>query len=65
MAGFAADMRPGEVQLLAQEVDEQGARLDQRFDELAVDLHGDLGFGHVFISFGQRARAIWRGRARA
>ena len=32
MAGLAADMRAGEVELLAQEMDQQGARLDQRFD---------------------------------
>src|SRR5208283_1408763 len=32
--------------LIAQEVDEQGSRLDQRFDGLAVHRHRDLGFGH-------------------
>jgi NO-binding membrane sensor protein with MHYT domain len=36
-----------------------------RFDELAVDLHGDLGFGHVFAPSVSRGRAIWRVRARA
>ena len=65
MAGLAADMRAGEAELLAQEMDEQGARLDQRFDGLAVHLHCDLGFGHGVSSSLSRGRAIWRGRARA
>ena len=66
MAGVAADMRAGDVELVAQEVDEQGSRLDQRFDGLAVDLHGDLGFSHGVASPGQpRARALARASARA
>jgi hypothetical protein len=40
--GVAADMRAGQIQLLAQEVDKQRARLDKRLDRLAVHLHGNL-----------------------
>src|SRR5271166_5393601 len=65
MAGLAADMRAGDVLLIAQEVDEQGSRLDQRFDGLAVHRHRDLGFGHCSNSCGQpRARALARTSAR-
>ena len=66
MAGLAADMRPGEVQLLAQEVDQQRARLDQRLDRLAVHRQGDVGFGHALLSSVSAARAILaRASARA
>ena len=38
----------GEAQLLAQEMDQQGARLDQRLDRAAVDGQlAHLGLGHV------------------
>src|SRR5580692_411523 len=49
MAGLAADMRAGETELLAQEMNEQGARLDQLFDGLAVHRHLDVGFGHCAL----------------
>ena len=66
MAGLAADMRAGEVQLLAQEVDEQRARLDQRLDRLAVHRHGDLGSWPCVVSSVSRgARALARASARA
>ena len=66
MAGLAADMRAGDVLLIAQEVDKQGSRLDQSFDGLAVHLHRDLGFGHGFVSSAvSRGRVLWRERVRA
>ncbi len=64
MAGVAADMRAGQVQLLAQEMDQKRARLDQRFDRLAVDLHRDLGLGHMLSPLRTRA-ALAAARARA
>ncbi len=48
MAGVAADMRAGDIELIAQEMDQQGARLDQSLHGLAIDLHRDLRFGHRF-----------------
>ena len=44
MAGLAADMQAGQPELLAQEMNEQGARLDRGLDRAAVDLHGDALF---------------------
>ncbi len=41
MRGVAADMRAGEVQLLAQEMDQQRARLDKAALALAIDGEGD------------------------
>ena len=63
MAGVAADVRPREIQLLAQEMDEQGARLDQCLDGLAVDRERDLDLGHG-TSPVQLARARARTSAR-
>src|SRR5262245_32158052 len=64
MAGLAANMRPGETELLAQEVDEQRARLDQRLDAFAVHGERDVGFGHVGLPNDQRARDLARASAR-
>src|SRR5262249_4435136 len=65
MTGIAADMRPGELELLAQEVNEQRARFDQLLNLLAVHGHGNLGFRHGFPPLTQRpARAFARPRAR-
>ncbi len=44
MAGVAADMGSGEIELLAKEMNEQEARLDVGFDRLAVDGEGDVVF---------------------
>ena len=63
MAGVAADMGSGEVQLLAQEVDQQGTRLGQCVYGRAVHRQGDLGFRHG-IPPHARAR-LGRARARA
>ena len=41
VAGVAADVRAGQVEVVAQEVDEQAARLDVVLDLLAVDRDGD------------------------
>jgi endonuclease/exonuclease/phosphatase family metal-dependent hydrolase len=57
MAGFAADVRAGDIELIAQEVDEQSSRLDQLFDSLAVHLHRDLGFSHCVAPAVRRVRA--------
>src|SRR4029453_13251275 len=45
VGGVAADMRAGQVEVLAQEVDQQGARLDLGRDLAAVDGHRDPHFG--------------------
>ena len=47
VAGFAADMRAGQVEFFAQEVDQQGAWLNGFFFFLAIDGNGDEFFGHV------------------
>ena len=63
MAGVAADMRAGEAELLAQEVDEQHARLGQAFDGAAVDGHLDVHLGHDRSSLrrrGSRAASMAR-----
>ncbi len=39
LAGVAADMGAGEAEMLAQELDQQRARLDLARHRLAVDLH--------------------------
>ena len=49
LAGVAADMGAGHAEMLAQELDQQRARLDLAGDGLAVDGHGD-GNGHVVFS---------------
>jgi hypothetical protein len=60
MAGVATDMRPGEIQLFAQKMDEQGARLDVGLDRLAVDGEGDVMLRHA-----RDPRMFRRGRAKA
>ena len=42
LAGVAADVGAGQIQLFAKEVDEQCARLDLSLPGSAVDLHGNL-----------------------
>ena len=49
LAGVAADMGAGHAEMLAQELNQQRARLDLARDGLAVDGHGD-GNGHVLFS---------------
>src|SRR5689334_11570913 len=63
MAGLATNMRAGEIELIAQEVDQQGARLDQSFDVLAVHFQFDLGFGHHSLPW-PRTRDLARSSAR-
>ena len=41
MTGVATDMGAGEIEMFSQEVDQQGARFDMRFTDLAVDGNGD------------------------
>ena len=45
LARVAADVRAGQQQLLAQEVDEEQARLDVALAHLAVDGHRDVSHG--------------------
>ena len=45
LAGIAADVRAGEIQLLAEEVHEKCSRLDVRFAHLAVHFDRNLGHG--------------------
>ena len=49
LAGVAADVRAGEVQLLAQEVHEQHPRLDVGFPHLAVHRHRNSGHWHLGV----------------
>src|SRR5262252_1224906 len=46
MAGVAADMRTGNPELLAQQVDQQQAWLSEEFDIPFVDRQFDVHFGH-------------------
>src|SRR6516165_12770696 len=46
MAGVAADMRTGDPELLAQQVDQQQAWLSEEFDIAVVDRKFDVRFGH-------------------
>ncbi len=60
MPGLTADMRAGEADILAQEVDEQGARLDEALHLLAIDHQGngellDFGHGSAWPRIGRRA----------
>src|SRR6516165_5902771 len=64
MARLAANVRAGEIELLAQEMDQERARLDQSFDALAVHFQFDLGFGHRSLPQ-PRARDLARSSARA
>ena len=43
LAGVAPDVRAGQTQLFAKEVDEKHARFDVALANLAVDGHRDLG----------------------
>ena len=49
MGGLAADMGAGELQVLADEMHQQRARLDEAFDLGAVDFHGHMGFCHLWF----------------
>src|SRR5580704_5870283 len=63
MGRLAADMRPGKAEMLAQEVDQKGSRLDQAFDRLAVDRHRNVGLlgdwaGHRTLRFSGPATCL-------
>src|SRR5215468_4885141 len=60
VGGVAADVRTGQAQRLAQEVNEQQSRLDLRLMRLAVDLHLDRVDRHDY----PLARSTARPRAR-
>src|SRR4029078_8059563 len=45
LTGVAPDVRPGQTQVLAEEVDKEDARIDVSLANLAVDGHRDLGHG--------------------
>ncbi|MGY4282914.1 hypothetical protein ACVWXO_002134 [Bradyrhizobium sp. LM2.7] len=47
LAGVAADMGPGEVEVIAQELDQQGAVLDVNGNSLAVHCQFDCRHGEV------------------
>src|SRR5690349_15832815 len=64
MAGLATNMRAGKIELIAQEMDQQRARLDQSFDAVAVHFQFDLGFGHCSLPQ-PRARDLAWSSARA
>ena len=59
LAGVAADMRAGEAEILAQELNQQRARLDVAGDRLAVHGHGH---GHRHFRVLPRATFIGGGR---
>src|SRR5262249_48190942 len=66
MRRIAADVRPGEIELLAEDVDAPHTGLDQSFARLAVPLHRTLKLGHERLPVRLRApRVPWRGRAPA
>ena len=70
MGGVAADMGAGQIQVLADKVDQHRARLDQSLDLAAVDGQFHLGFCHGFdfLDFGpgqRAARVNARRKARA
>jgi hypothetical protein len=46
MAGVTADVRAGDPEFLAQQVDQQQARLSKGFDIAVVDRQFDMHFGH-------------------
>src|SRR5215469_13702758 len=64
MAGLAANMRASEIELFAQEVNQERARLDQSFDTLAVHFQFDLRLSHHSLPQ-PRARDLARSSARA
>ena len=47
LARVAADMGPGEAEIVAQELDQQGAGRYRARDRLAVDRHRNLRLGHA------------------
>src|ERR1700761_8231504 len=57
MGGLAADMGAGQLQVLADEMHQQCARLDQAFDLRAIHLHGDVGFRHLSLPYFARLAA--------
>src|SRR5262249_38698645 len=63
MAGVATDMRTGDSELLAQQVDQQQARLGEDFDRAVVDSQFDVHFGHRSPP-AQPARSLARAMAR-
>ena len=72
MPGVAADMGAGQQQLLADEMDQQGAGFDKSLDRFAIDRHLDknlLNFRHFALSSECRepaqARSYARRRARS
>src|SRR6516225_9908769 len=65
MRGVAADVRAGQVQMLAQIVDEQRARLDFRRDGAAVDRHADFDLGDIDHRHGCPYQAVARAKARS
>src|SRR4029079_2536323 len=62
LRGVAADVRSGQLQLLAQELDEQRARIDRPADGLAVDGEGN-GNVHADLLLGGAGAAILAGSA--
>src|SRR5215469_4059433 len=64
MTGVAADMRAGDAELFAQQMDQQHSRLGQGLDLAAVDLESDLHLGHRLL-LAHRARSLARVRARS
>ena len=57
LAGVAADVRAGQSELLAQELDEQRPRIDGPADRLAVDGEGN-GNVHAGLLRGFEARLV-------
>src|SRR5215475_13284088 len=57
MGGLAADMGAGHLQVLADEMHEQRARLDEAFDLGAVDLHGHMRLCHYPLLYLARPAA--------
>ena len=61
LAGVAPDVRAGQTQLFAEEVDEEHARVDVSLANLAVDGHRDLGHG---LSLSRERRIAYSKKAR-
>ena len=60
MAGVAADMGAGEIELFAEEMNEQQARLDVGLDLFAVDGEGDVVFDmRVILGAFRRWRGLY------
>ena len=57
MGGLAADMGAGEREVLADEMHQERARLDEAFDLGAVDLHGHMSFCHLPLPYFARLAA--------